>query len=292
MSSRTVVGAILWGGIFWLSMAAPSTAATADGEFRPVAVGDSSGERTCLTAPLVAGSTVTALDVLRDLFPDLSEEGTGQTFAGAESAETASDPDAAAEAEREVDIGSTDWTEMAVIEAGKVAYAAAVSDGVIALAAIRPAYKPLGRLNVATDPGGPATGYRLMMAAPDRPLVVSVSSHFNSQEGFDSFLVAGLIHGRLADLYDGPYLYSVKLGSDSCDTLEHAETASVFEPARQTHQGLADLRVVITYTRSCVTGDARQVEASKTFPMTLVFDGKRYRGGSKGLDRLNNGLAE
>ena len=288
----------------WLTLAIPAmsfptagafAAADNGSMFRPVVVGDciaAGRDKVCLTAPLVPGAATTALDVLRDIYPDLGIDGIGHRFAGAEAVEAASDPDAGQPADRDVDIADQDDAEIAVIEAGRRVYAAVVSGGVMAMAEVKPAYRPLGRLLVATDPGGPTAGYRLLLAAPDSPAAVTLSRHFNSQEGFDAFHLVGVVGGGLVDLYDGPYLYSLGEATEQCQSLDHREALSVFETRKQKHRGLADIGIAVDYTATCVNGDAsRQVEA-KSFPMRLVFDGARYDGDTSALDDFNARFAE
>lgn len=288
----------------WLTMAIlaapfPTTVALAGGDsgtiFRSVTVGDCTStepEKVCLTAPLSSGVATTALDVLRDIYPDLVADGTGHRFAGAEAVEAASDPEAGLPANRGVDIAARDYAEIAVIASGRRAYAAAVSGGVVAMAEVKPAYRPLGRLLVATDPGGPTSGYRLLLVAPNSPVAVTLSSHFNSQEGFDAFHLVGAVGGGLVDLYDGPYLYSLAEATEQCEVLDHREIPAVFEARTQSHRGLADIGIVIDYAATCVNGDASQPIETKSFPMRLAYDGERYDGDSSALDDFNARFAE
>lgn len=249
-------------------------------------------EASCLGARLTQGSTATALDVLRDIYPGLGPDGKGNRFAGAEAVEAASDPDAGAPADRAVDISARETADIAVIEAGKAAYAAAVSGGVVAVAQIKPAYKPLGRLQVATDPGGPTNGFRLLLAAPDSPVAVTVSSHFNAQEGFDSLHLVGVVGGQLVDFYDGPYLYSLAEATEHCETLDHREAVASFGTRKQSHHGLADIGIAIDYTATCINGEKRQPVEKKSFPMRLAYDGTHYDGDSSVLDDFNSAFTE
>lgn len=288
----------------WLTMAIlaapfPTTVALAGGDngtiFRSVTVGDCTAtepEKVCLTAPLSSGAATTALNVLRDIYPDLGADGTGHRFAGAEAVEAASDPEAGLPADRGVDIAARDYAEIAVIASGRKAYAAAVSGGVVAMAEVKPAYRPLGRLLVATDPGGPTSGYRLLLVAPNSPVAVTLSSHFNSQEGFDAFHLVGAVGGGLVDLYDGPYLYSLAEATEQCEVLDHREIPAVFEARTQSHRGLADIGIVIDYAATCVNGDASQPIETKSFPMRLAYDGERYDGDLSALDDFNARFAE
>ena len=123
-------------------------------------------------------------------------------------------------------------------------------------------------------------------------MAVTLSSHFNSQEGFDSFHLVGVVGGELVDLYDGPYLYSLGEETEQCETLDHRETPSVFETRTQKHRGLADLGIAVDYTATCVNGDASQQVEAKSFPMRLVFDGARYEGDTSALDDFNAKFAE
>lgn len=249
-------------------------------------------EAACLGVPLTQGSAATALDVLRDIYPGLRLDGKGSRFAGAEAVEAASDPDAGAPADRTVDIGARDAADIAVIDAGKTVYAAAVSGGVVAVAQIKPAYKPLGRLQVATDPGGSTNGFRLLLAAPDNPLAVTISSHFNSQEGYDSFHLVGVVGGQLVDLYDGPYIYSLAEATEHCELLDHREVVASFEVRKQSHHGLADIGIAVDYTATCINGEKRLLVERKSFPMRLAYDGTHYDGDSSALDDFNSAFTE
>lgn len=290
-------GSCLWLTLAISAMSLPTAGAAGDSGtvFRSVAVGDCAAagqDKVCLTAPLVPGAAPTALDVLHDIYPGLGTDGIGHRFAGADAVEAASDPDAGEPADRDVDITAQDYAEIAVIEAGRKAFAAAVSGGVVTIAEVKPAYRPLGRLLVATDPGGPTGGYRLLLAATDSPAAVTLSSHFNSQEGFDAFHMVGVVRGRLVDLYDGPYLYSLAEETEQCEILDHREVPSVFEARKQKHQGLADIGIAIDYTATCTNGDANRRVEAKSFPMRLAFDGARYEGDTSALDDFNAKFAE
>lgn len=286
----------------WLTMAilaAPFPAAAFAGDngmvFRSVAVGNCPAmgpEKVCLTAPLASEVATTALDVLRDIYPGLGTDGTGQRFAGAEAVEAASDPEAGEPANRAVDITTGDFADIAVIAAGEKAYAAAVSGGVVTVAEVKPAYRPLGRLLVATDPGGPTSGYRLLLAAPDSPVAVTLGSHFNSQEGFDAFHMVGVVGGELVDLYDGPYLYSLAEATEQCEVLDHRELVAAFEMQTRRHHGLADIGIVIDYAATCINGEASHPIEKKSFPMGLAYDGTRYDADSSELDDFNAKFAE
>lgn len=263
--------------------------------FRSVAVGSclaTGPERVCLTAPLTPGAKTTALDVLRDIYPGLSANGIGHRFAGGEAVEAASDPGTGEPADRAVDISTRDFADIAVIGEGRKAYAAAVSGGVVTMAEVKPAYRPLGRLLVATDPGGPTNGYRLLLAAPDSPVAVTRSSHFNSQEGFDAFHLVGVVGGELVDLYDGPYLYSQAETTERCELLDHRELVAAFETRKRKHHGLADIGIVIDYAATCLNGEDSQPVENRSFPIRLTFDGSRYDGDSSVLDDLNARFAE
>lgn len=276
-------------------LSGPALAADSGTTFLSVAVGDCAVSRpgtTCLTAPLAPGSPATALDVLRDIYPGLGPDGVGNRFAGAEAVEAASEPDAGEPADRAVDIGTSDSAEIAVIEAGPKSYAAAMSAGVVTVAEIKPAYRPLGRLLVDTDPGEPTYGYRLLLAAPSSPVVVTVSSHFNTQEGFDAFHLVGVVKGELADLYDGPYLYSFAEATETCEILDHRENVAMFQTTASTSRDLADIDIAIDYVATCTNGDASQPVEKQSFPIRLTFDGARYDGDSSSLDDFNAKFAE
>lgn len=263
--------------------------------FRAVAVKDCAKlgpEAVCLIAPLVPGSTAAALDVLRDIYPELGADGIGKRFAGAEAVDAASDPDSGEAADRDVSVGASDMADIAVIDEGKVAYAAVVSAGVVAVAQVKPVYKPLGRLLVATDPGGPTSGYRLLLAAPGSPVAVTVSSHFNSQEGFDSLHMVGVVGGELVDLYDGPYFYSLTESTEHCEPLDHREAVASFEARKQSHHGLADIGIAVEYVATCVNGESRKPVEKKSFPIRLTYDGTRYDGDSSALDDFNSSFTE
>ena len=290
-------GSCLWLTLAISAISLPTAGAAGDSGaiFRSVALGDCAAagqDKVCLTAPLVPGAAPTALDVLRDIYPGLGTDGIGHQFAGANAVEAASDPDAGEPADRDVDITAQDYAEVAVIEAGKRAYAAAVSGGVVTMAEVKPAYRPLGRLLVATDPGGPTGGYRLLLAATDSPAAVTLSSHFNSQEGFDAFHMVGVVRGKLVDLYDGPYLYSLAEETEQCEILDHREVPSVFETRKQKHHGLIDIGIAIDYAATCTNGDANRRVEAKSFPMRLVFDGTRYESDTSALDDFNAKFAE
>lgn len=282
-------------GLAGLLSAAPAAAGDSGAIFRAIVAKDCAkvaAESVCLTAPLVSGASTSALDVLHDIYPGLGTDGTGNRFAGGEAVEAASDPAVGQPADRAVDISIGDAADIAVIEGGKAAYAAAVSGGVVTVAEVRPAYKPLGRLQVATDPGGPTNGFRLLLGAPDSPVVVTISSHFNSQEQFAALHIVGVVGGALTDLYDGPYFYSLGEATEHCELLDHQEVVTTLETEQEAHQGLADIGIVIDYTAACVNGEARQQVEKKTFPLRLSYDGARYDGDSSALDDFNASFTE
>lgn len=263
--------------------------------FRMVAAKDCGtvgADAACLGAPLVAGSATTALDVLGEVYPGLGADGKGARFAGAEAVDAASDPDAGKPADRVVDLSGGDMADIALIEGEQSAYAAVVSNGVVAVAQIKPSYKPLGRLFVATDPGGLTSGYRLLLAAPENPVVVTNSSHFNSQERYEALHIVGVVGNALVDLYDGPYLYSISEASDGCEILGHEETISDLKIQKKIHHGLADIGITVDYVASCSNGDARRQTKKKSFPMRLTYDGTRYDGNTSSLDDFNSSFTE
>ncbi|MCM5556533.1 hypothetical protein [Pleomorphomonas sp. JP5] len=287
-----------WLTVAFLAALSPTAVLSAGSNgtvFRSVAVGDCTAtgpEKVCLTAPLVPGVATTTLDVLRDIYPGLRTDGFGHRFAGAEAVEAASDPDAGEPTDRAVDISTRDLADIAVIEAGGKAYAAAVSGGVVTMAEVKPAYRPLGRLLVATDPGGPTTGYRLLLAAPNSPVAVTLSSHFNSQEGFDAFHLVGAVGGALVDLYDGPYLYSEAEATERCELLDHREIVAVFETRKRKRHGLADIGIVVDYAATCINGEDSRTVGKKSFPIRLAYDGACYDGDTSRLDDFNAKFAE
>ncbi|PKR88157.1 hypothetical protein CXZ10_17070 [Pleomorphomonas diazotrophica] len=272
----------------------PAIAGDSGTTFQSVAIGDCAAAKgtVCLTAPLVSGAPTTALDVLSDIYPGLGPDGAGKRFAGAEAVEAASDPEAGEPADRAVNIATNDSAEIAVVEAGTKAYAAAMSNGVVTVAEVKPAYRPLGRLLVDTDPGEPTYGYRLLLAAPSSPVVVTVSSHFNSEEGFDSFHLVGVVKDELVDLYDGPYLYSFAQATEQCEILDHRENVAVFETVAAAGRDLADVAIIIDYAATCTNGDATQPVDKKSFPIRLTFEGARYDGVSSALDDFNAKFTE
>jgi hypothetical protein len=262
--------------------------------FRTVKVGDGCAAdetRVCLDTPLLRGGTVTVRDLLSDIYPDLGADGRASRFAGADPVEAASEPDLGAAAERPIDL-SEEPAEVAVLEGEKTAYAAAVGSGVVTIAALKPAFRVLGRLYVATDPGGPTDGYRLLAAGTDNPLVVTVSSHFNSQEQYQSLHVVGVVGGEVVDLLDGPYLYSLVTVTDRCDPLAHQETIARLVTLPKAHHSLDDLEIVVDYAATCTAGEQVSEVAAKSFVMRFAYDGTRYVGRTEPLDRLNTGLAE
>ena len=262
--------------------------------FRTVMVGDgcSADEtRVCLDTPLLRGGAVTVRDLLIDIYPDLGADGRASRFAGADPVDAASDPDLGAAAERPIDLAG-EPAEVAVLDGDKTPYAAAVGSGVVTIAALRPAFRVLGRLYVATDPGGPTDGYRLLSAGTDSPLVVTVSGHFNSQERYQSLHVVGVAGGEVVDLLDGPYLYSLVTATDRCDPLAHDEAVARLSTLAKAHHGLDDLEIVVDYAATCTAGEQVSEVAAKSFVMRFAYDGSRYVGGTERLDRLNAELAE
>lgn len=257
-------------------------------------VGDSCSAdetRVCLDTPLLRGGTVTVRDLLIDIYPDLGADGRASRFAGADPVEAASDPDLGAAAERSFNLAN-EPAEVAVLDSGNAAYAAAVGSGVVTIAALKPVFRPLGRLYVATDPGGPTNGYRLLSGGVESPLVVTVSSHFNSQEQYQSLHVVGVAGGELVDLLDGPYLYSLATATDDCDPLAHDEAVARLSTLTKAHHGLDDLEIVVDYAATCTAGEQVSEVAAKSFVMRFAYDGSRYVGGTERLDRLNAELAE
>lgn len=283
---------------FALILPLPASAALAGDSgatFRMVAVKDCAtvgADAVCLGAPLVAGASTTALDVLGDIYPELGTDGKGGRFAGAEAVEAASDPDAGNPADRAIDVAGGDMAEIAVIDGAQSAYAAVVSNGVVAVAQIKPTYQPLGRLFAATDPGGPTNGYRLLLAAPESPVVVTSSSHFNSQERYEALHILGVVGNALVDLYDGPYLYSLSEASDGCALQSHDETISDLKIQKKVHHGLADIGITVDYVASCTNGDVRRQSRKKSFAIRLGYDGARYDGDTSSLDDFNSSFTE
>lgn len=279
--------------ILMLSVAGPAVA----GGVSPFRVLDISGclpERMACVEPdepLVAGRPTTALDLLREIYPGLGDDLTGDSFAGSDVIADATDEDAGEAEDRPIDLRTVgDLPGVALVADGATTYAAVLSAGYLVMAEVAPDYRPLGALFVRTDPGGYPDGHSAMLLAPGRPAVLIDNSHFNSQEGFSSYVLVGPDgKGALAALYEGPSLYSLGEGGKGCDSLDRRQELVAFAPGKGMRGGFADLEAKVAETTTCRRGDVETVRKRTEFPFRLKFDAAAgvYKGGSAALDRRN-----
>lgn len=100
------------------------------------------------------------------------------------------------------------------------------------------------------------------------------SDHQNIDEDFANYELVRIADGKIAFLYNGPFLYSVKSG-----------TKAAFFSAKMTllsskHGGLNDVNIVVTERSR-----PEAAKAGRAYEWNIVWDAGRgkYRGGSKEL---------
>lgn len=235
-------------------------------------------------------SPVTLLRVLREVWPDLAPDGRAGRFNGARVVPGAVDPDAGKPGAWDMDFArSGDAPTYAVLADGNRRYVAIAIASMLLLARIAPDYRFLDAIFVQTDPGGvPALTHTLMLA-PDYPGVVVLNSHHNSQEGFANYLVLALVDGRLASVYDGPFLYSFSIAQGKCEPLTVTQTLSALDMMANKGSHPADLALRVREERVCVSAGKQGKPVERLHAFRLAWDAKRkrYLGGSKELYLTN-----
>jgi hypothetical protein len=245
---------------------------------------------TRVTAAPTAKSSVTLLQVLREVYPDLRPDGRAGRFKGARVLPDPIAPDAGKPDASGIDLAKASGeAAYAVIEDGARAYVLISIEGMVLLARVAPDYRFLDALFVQTDPGGMPVVGRTFMLAPEYPGALVINSHHNSQQGFVSYLLLALVNGRLAPVYDGPLLYSYSNAENKCEPLVLTQALSTLEVGTAMGNRPADIAVEVLETRECTRAGRDVKLPGRTYSFRLTWDAKRmrYMGGSKELYLVN-----
>jgi hypothetical protein len=176
------------------------------------------------------------------------------------------------------------------LERGDVRWRFVLGGGTLAIARIAPDYALLDALTVQTDPGGYPGLVRgfVMGATAPAPAVLIVNSHVNSQEGFAQHMLVALVDGELRALWEGPLLYSLSTGDDTCDVHRIEQTLVHFRKASSAAIGPPYFDVRFRETETCEKDGDTVAAPARDFSVMLEPDATgRYVGTLPELEALN-----
>jgi hypothetical protein len=204
------------------------------------------------------------LDLLREVFPDMTFRGKATRYTGVRAVSGAVDQDTDQPATGDFDLAAAGAT-WGVVRDGHsdTFYNAVLAGDVLVVGQVEPTYRFGDAINVRTDPGGPPSIYRLYLLAPGVPAVMVRNAHHNSQEGFESYLLLALLGGKLVEVYYGPSLYSVSRATASCDDAREIQRLVKFEAMESRRDGMADMRFEVLAESEC-RGDRTTPSGDRT----------------------------
>jgi hypothetical protein len=249
--------------------------------------------QTATFQPLPFGKPIggDVLRMLREVFPDLTADGTATRYAGVPTVPGAVDDEAVKPATGAFDLAADRMQPLvqAVLNDGAVSYTIVLAVDIVVVARTVPDYVYGGALFVRTDPGGPASIESAFVAAPDIVLVLVRNAHHNSQEAFDEYLLVGLVDGRLALLHVGPSLYSFSDGGPACDDRAVTQRLEGFRPAARHRHGYPDIALEVVEEGECRTAGKTIRPAVKRVSALLTWDAgqKKYVGDPQAFESLS-----
>lgn len=230
--------------------------------------------------PLARGSDATALDLLREIYPDLNEAGAATRMRAIRNLDPRDGPSQEAEsfAGGRAVVGPG---EAAIVRVGDAAML--IVSGVLVAARIAPHYHFLDAAFVQSDPGGPPWIAHAFAGAAG-PVALIGDGHSNSSESFETYQLVGTVGGRLALLHPGLFLYSWHAPRRGCRMEQVSHILS--------HLALRSggtLVATVREARVCQRETGDQALASRRFTIRFVWDGARhrYRADMRALDAVN-----
>lgn len=244
-----------------------------------------------LGAPL-GSSQVTNLQVLREIFPDLSPEGKYTRMKArrheVDTMDVSGNPGAANQGE-----GIVDQIQGYIFSQSENTYAVILSipSSVLILAQIAPQYRFLDAIDVGQDVRANITDEVGFLSLGSGAVAFDVvSAHLNAGEEYRKHLLIGVMGEKLKGLYDGPFLYSfLEPGNStrSCRVEQRLQKPGILP---MQHGGYNDLKMTVVERRLCGPDPGREkVVSQRTYSATLTWDPvqQKYLGEMKDLSQLN-----
>jgi hypothetical protein len=243
-----------------------------------------------VNAPLIGEARITAMQLLRRVFPDLDDQGKYRTIAPVRPVAAATTPEMGAgyAQERGEPALAMQPPTSVVVRSGRHAVAFVLGAGVLVSDWLQPAPAVGGALFVQIDPGGEPVIERAFPIGEGEAAALVSNSHWDSGEGFESYRLYAQGFAGLRQVYDGTSLYSYFKPDPQCENLDIRQTLTGIRPLATRHGGYADIAMVVTESTGCTNNEDADPKLRK-FAFTLIWDAraKRYRGGSPLLDRIN-----
>lgn len=231
-------------------------------------------------APLAPGSDATALRMLREIYPGLTETGAAAEMRAVRSL----DPADAEMAESPPFAGGGDAVgagQASLVRVGDDALL--IVSGVLVAARVAPHYRFLDAAGVQTDPGN-APWIEHAFEGPAGPVAIIGDGHNNSSENFATYQLVGLVGGRLTLLHSGLFLYSWQAPRHGCEMERHALSL-----ARVAPQPGGNVLATMLEERICERATRDQVLGRRLIMIRFRWDGARhrYRGDTSALDAVS-----
>jgi hypothetical protein len=232
-------------------------------------------------APLAPGSDATALRMLREIYPGLTE--TGEAPAGMR-AVRGLDPAEAELADNGPDGGGAEAVhggEASLVRVGDDALL--IVAGVLVAARVAPHYRFLDAAWVQTDPGGPPWIAHAFQG-PAGPVALIGDGHNNSSESFATYQLVGLVGGRLTLLHDSLFLYSWQAPRRGCPMLQVSHSLARIAP-----QPGGNLVATVVEERTCDRAARPQRLGRRMITIRFLWDAarRRYRADTGALDAVS-----
>ncbi len=238
----------------------------------------------------IGASNVTYLQVLREVFPDLTADGKTQqmkprrkeieTFGGGE--DDATGP------------GTLPMLDGLVLSDAGKSYAVVLvgeAPATLVLAQVLPTYQFLDAIDVAQDAHvNLSTEFGVLPLKPGVWGFGILSWHLNAGENYENFLMIGVLDGKLHVLYDGPFLYNFMEPGNGTKPCRVEQDLTPPKVAPTQHAGMNDITMAVTEKRLCGADmNHEKAVSQRNFSAVLTWDPakKKYMGGMKDLYLIN-----
>jgi len=244
----------------------------------------------CFDRKIVSSSKVTYFQALKELFPDLQDDGKGQaTQIRDRRSEISADKLWLSEG-GPYDVGSTS-NYLLIEEKDRTQLIVFCDDqGFLALYSIKPHFKLLDVIDVQQDQHSSLLilpPYDVLPVKPGVWLFPVSNWHDNSSQSYDNNLLFLTLDGKLRLAYDGPDFFSTRDSKHTeCEEVEGLTELKLLETQ---HDEFSDISLKLNRARTCEAEDKRTGQTAKRkihekiYPSTLYWDPQKqkYMGGSK-----------
>jgi hypothetical protein len=231
--------------------------------------------------PLAPGSDATALRLLREIFPNLTDAGNATRMRAIRGLDPRDPPAAEGDVTFAGSRDAAGGGGAAVARAGDAALL--IASGVLVAARVAPHYHFLDAAFVQSDPGGPPW-IEHAFSGPAGPVALIGDGHFNSSENFASYQLVGTVSGRLTLLHRGLFLYSWQAPRRGCPMMQvsHILSHLAARPA-------GALVATVRENRTCQREGRAQQLGRRLYTIRFVWDGahRRYRADTSALDAVS-----